>query len=91
MSLEQSTDCAADMRQSSGGEQLLFLLPPRQEGREVSAKMRGSSVVPLAGNSAQLGAQLQLGKLGEGCCGPDLAVPAAGRNLEQFSCFFNGL
>lgn len=55
------------------------------------AKMKRSSVVPLAGNSAQLGAQLQLGKLGEGCCGPGLAVPAAGRNLEQFSCFFNGM
>lgn len=88
LSFEWSTDCAANTRQSSGGEQLLFLLAPRQEGREVSAETRVSSVVLPAGNSARLRAQLQLGRLGEGCCGPGLPVPAAGRNLGQFSCFF---
>lgn len=88
LSFEWSTNCAANTRQSSGGEQLLFLLAPRQEGREVWAETRVSSVVLPAGNSARLRAQLQLGRLGEGCCGPGLPVPAAGRNLGQFSRFF---
>lgn len=52
------------------------------------SKDEGVQCSAPAGSSAQLGAQLQLGKLGEGCCGPGLAVLAASRDLEQFSCFF---
>lgn len=52
------------------------------------SKDEGVQCSALAEDSAQLGAQLQLGQLGEGCCGPGLAVLAAGRDLEQFSCFF---
>lgn len=44
--------------------------------------------VQCSAPAGTLGAQLQLGKLGEGCCGPGLAVLAASRDLEQFSCFF---
>lgn len=66
--------------------------PPTEAGGPRSCgKDEGVQCSAPAGNSAQLGAQLQLGKLGEGCCGPGLAVPAAGRYLEQFSCFFNGM
>ena len=71
--------------ESSSGEQLLFVLKPRQEDREVSAK-QGVSSIALQGGEGGSAWQPSSGLAGwrRGAVVPDLALQAADRNLGLF-------